>query len=82
MVHVYPMSVQILFKGKGTGYKICLWPNTERTTYNIYWNTLKTQHLIQCQCLPVDQIIPVIDNEMDKSDQIACIRYKNQNDLA
>ena len=24
-------------------------------------------------------IIPVFDNEMDKSDQLACIRYKNQN---
>ena len=42
----------------------------------------KTQHLIQCQFLPEDQIIPVIDNEMDKSDQLACIRYKNQNILA
>ena len=48
----------------------------------IYWNTLKTQHLIWCQFLPEDQIIPVIDNEMDKSDQPACIRYKNQNILA
>ena len=28
------------------------------------------QHLIQCQFLPEDQIIPVIDNEMDKSDQL------------
>ena len=27
------------------------------------------QHLIQCQFLPEDQIIPLIDNEMDKSDQ-------------
>ena len=32
--------------------------------------------------LPEGQIIPVIDNEMDKSDQLACIRYKNQNVLA
>ena len=40
------------------------------------------QHLIQCQFLPEDQIIPIIDNEMDKSDQLACIRYKNQNVLA
>ena len=31
---------------------------------------------------PEDQIVPVIDNEMDKSDQLACIRYKNQNGLA
>ena len=29
-----------------------------------------------------NQIIPVIDNEMDKSDQLACIRYKNQIVLA
>ena len=49
---------------------------------SIYRNTLKTQHLIQYQFLPEDQIIPVIDNEMDKSDQLACIRYKNQNILA
>ena len=40
----------------------------------LYWNTLKTQHLIQCQFLPEEQIIPVIDNEMDKSDQLACIQ--------
>ena len=32
--------------------------------------------------MPEDQIIPVIDNEMVKSDQLACIRYKNQNNLA
>ena len=25
---------------------------------------------------------PVFDSEMDKSDQLACIRYKNQNVLA
>ena len=37
----------------------------------------KTQHLIQCQFLPEDQIIPVIDNEMDKSDQLACIYIKS-----
>ena len=47
----------------------------------IYWNTLKTQHLIQCQFLPEDQIIPVID-DMDKSKQLACIRYKSQNAVA
>ena len=40
------------------------------------------QHLIQCQFLPEDQIIPVIDNEMDKSDQMDCIQFKNQNVLA
>ena len=40
------------------------------------------QHLIQCQFLSEDQIIPVIDNEMDKSNKLACIRYKNQNVLA
>ena len=49
---------------------------------NIYLNTLKTQHLIQCQFLPEEQIIPVSDNAMEKSDQSACIRYKNQNILA
>ena len=48
----------------------------------LYWNILKTQHLIQCQFLPEDQIVPVSDNAMDKSDQLACIRYKNQNVLA
>ena len=26
--------------------------------------------------------IPVIDNEMDKPDQLACIGYKNQNVMA
>ena len=40
------------------------------------------QHLIWCQFLPEGQIIPVFDNEMDKSDQLACIQYKNQNILA
>ena len=34
---------------------------------------------MQCQTFPEDQIFPVIDNEMDKSDQLACIWYKNQN---
>ena len=48
----------------------------------VYWNTLKTQHLILRQFLPENQIISVIDNEMDKSDRLACIRYKNQNVLA
>ena len=43
---------------------------------------LKMQHLISCQFRSEDQIIPVIDNEMDNSDQMACIRYKNQNVLA
>ena len=38
-----------------------------RAIAKLYWNTLKMQHLIQCQFLPEDQIIPVIDNEMDKS---------------
>ena len=47
------------------------------TLVHIYWNTLKTQHVIQCQFLPKDQIIPVIDNKMDKSVQLSCIRYKN-----
>ena len=54
-------------------------PRTEKI---IYWNTLKTQHLIECQFLPEGRIIPVFDNEMDKSDQLACFRYKNQNVLA
>ena len=45
----------------------------------IYWNTLTMQHLIQCQFLPEDQKFTNIDNEMDKSDQLACIRYKDQN---
>ena len=40
------------------------------------------QHLIQCQFLLEDQIIPVNDNAVDKSDQLACIRYQNQNILA
>ena len=43
---------------------------------------IETQHLIQCQCLPEDQIIPVSDNEKNKSDQLACNGYKNQNVLA
>ena len=30
---------------------------------------------------PDGQIIPVFDNEMDKSNQLACIRYKIQNVL-
>ena len=46
----------------------------------------KTQRLIQCQLLPEERIIPVTDNEtdkeMDKSDQLAYISYKNQNVLA
>ena len=29
-----------------------------------------------------NQIIPISDTEIDKSDQLACIRYKNQNILA
>ena len=32
------------------------------------------QQLIKCQFFPEDQIIPAIDNEMDKSDQLACIK--------
>ena len=62
--------------------------NSENSPYlfhhdrQIHWNTFKTQHLIQCQFLPEDQIIPVSDNEIDKSDQLAWIRYKNQNVLA
>ena len=48
----------------------------------IYRNTLKTQHLIQCQFLPEDKIISVSDNAFDKSDQLAWIRYKNQNVLS
>ena len=34
------------------------------------------------QFLPEGQIISVFDNEMDKYDQLACIRYKNQNVLS
>ena len=30
---------------------------------------------MQCQFLPEDQIFPASDNEMHKSDQLACIRY-------
>ena len=48
----------------------------------MYWNTLKTQHSIQCQFIREYQICPVSDNEIDMSDQLACIRYKNQNVLA
>ena len=40
------------------------------------------QHLIKCQFFSEDQIIPVCDIAMDKSDQLACIRHKNQNVLA
>ena len=32
--------------------------------------------MIYCQFLQEGQIIPVFDNEMEKSDQLACIRYK------
>ena len=39
------------------------------------------QHLFQYQFLPEDQIYPVSDNEIDKSDQLASIRYKSQNVL-
>ena len=52
------------------------------TSSHILKNLKKKQHLIKCQFLPDDQIISVIGNEMDKSDQLACIRYKNQNVLA
>ena len=41
-----------------------------------------TQHFIQCQFLPEDQICPLRDDGIDKSDQLACIRYKNQNAVA
>ena len=44
--------------------------------------TLTTQHLIQYQLLIQDQICPVSDIEIDKSDQLTCNRYKNQNVLA
>ena len=37
--------------------------------YFILKHFKKTQHLLQCHFLPVDQIITVIDNKMDKSDQ-------------
>ena len=47
-----------------------------------YWKTLKTQHLIQCQIIPDDQVCKVSDNEIDMPHQLACIRYKNQNILA
>ena len=39
-----------------------------RLTRSNYWNTLKTQHLIQSQFLREDQTIQVIDNEMDTFD--------------
>ena len=42
----------------------------------------KTQYLIQWQFLPEGQICPVSDNGTDKSDQLVCIRHKNQNVLA
>ena len=42
----------------------------------------KNATLDKCQFLPENQIIPVIGNEMVKSAQLACIRYKNQNVLA
>ena len=48
----------------------------------IYWKTSKMQHLIQCQFHPEDQVTPVSRNEMDTSDQLACIWYKNQNVVA
>ena len=43
-------------------------------TKTIYSRALKTQHLIQCQFLPEDRILPIIDNEIVKSYQFACIR--------
>ena len=51
------------------------------------WNNNIPKHFRNAtlELMPVsseDQISPVIDNEMDKSDQLACIRYKNQNVLA
>ena len=54
----------------------------------IYWKILKMQQLIQCQFLPEDQIhmyvqsVTLSDNKIDKSDQLACIRYKNLKVLA
>ena len=62
-------------------YEFDYWQNMvalKKSTY-IYLKTLKTLHLIYCQFLPEDQIIPVNDNEIDKADQLACLRYKNQN---
>ena len=37
---------------------------------------------MQHQFLPEDKLIPVSDDAMDKSDELACIRYKYQNVLA
>ena len=48
----------------------------------IYWNTLRTQHLLRCRFLPEDLIFPIIDIEIRKSDQLACIRRQNQNVLS
>ena len=50
------------------------------TTYKTWQSRIRTEayKLI----LFFSRIIPVFYNEMDKSDQLACIRYKNQNGLA
>ena len=38
----------------------------------------KNECLIQCQFLPKDRIFQISVNEIDKSDQLACIWYKNK----
>ena len=48
----------------------------------LHWRTLETQRLIQCKFLPEDKICLISDNETGKTDQLSCIRYKIQNDLA
>ena len=53
-----------------------------RISSNWTTETLKNATLDLMPISSKDQIIPVIDNEMDKPDQLACIRYKNQNVLA
>ena len=44
---------------------------------------MKTQHLLlQCSFLPEDQIFPIIDIEIEKSNRLAYVRCQNQNVLS
>ena len=48
----------------------------------IYWNTLKMQNLFRWRFLPDDQIFPIIDIDICKSDDLACVRRQKQNVLS
>ena len=47
--------------------------------HGIYWNTLKMQHLLWCRFLPGNEICPIIDFKICKSEHLACIQRQNQN---